>query len=925
MKRVFAFAAAATILFAACSKGNDDSQSSHGNSLLEIGARIENLDVKSVADPSSGKIRFEHGDEAVIDNGAELGTYFWNSSRNAFVPKDKALEASGQYSAAFPASKAGGSTVGNLVLDAPSSMELEGTYIKDLPLIGEFRDGVLVFKPYTEVVGPKPHVQQGSGTVSDPYIVSTWEDIQTLLEKGADNAYSTAFFKQTASIELPYNFRFTPVPEFKGSYDGGGFSISGINFKNSVVGHPSGFFASLDGAVVKNLNLESVNFVSDQMFLGGIAGKAVGATIENCSVSGYMKSTARFTWEEWDNITTDKMNHGFTGGIVGYAEGSTVKDCTFSGELSSFGKNTGCIAGFITDKTTVEGCTAAQGAEAYSGYHCVGGIVGAVTGGSSVKNSSSLAAVSSTGYGVGGIVGYLQDGSVEDCVTSSKANLACRQYYVGGIVGGVLPRSGHSAAIKGCVAYSDVQGQYNVGGIAGAVDTQAGSAASIKDCAFIGGTLYGTGTNSKKYSLIGGIVGYVISRDAVQIENCAALPSLVKASIQNSQTGSDSATCIGGVGGILGFQSQDGITSVKNSYSNIEKSRVLVRYKAIESYSDTFVHYGAIYGGGGSALELENCFRDASLADYVPGETAKEGCSGIAPAAFTDGTLLQSLGGGWVDSASGFPVPGGLKEDPSPRETSAKRVSVIGDSISSFAGYIPAGYNYHYPCNDGSVTQVSQTYWYQLIYNHLKNAELDLNMSYSGSAVTRSTDESRKNNHWYDNCYIQRYLRQGGVGNPDIVLIHGGTNDWAHNDCPLYPGDEVKCHNAEAPGEDVYSSVFAKADAAASYDDAAGLPDTDFLSAYVELIKLLKVQYPEVKIVCIVGDYLSEGVEQCILNAAEHYGAKSVNLLRVNGFNDQTYMPKHDFNGTGGCHPDARAMEFISDKIYKELGSWLEN
>ena len=79
------------------------------------------------------------------------------------------------------------------------------------------------------------------------------------------------------------------------------------------------------------------------------------------------------------------------------------------------------------------------------------------------------------------------------------------------------------------------------------------------------------------------------------------------------------------------------------------------------------------------------------------------------------------------------------------------------------------------------------------------------------------------------------------------------------------------------------------------------------------------------KIVCIIGDYLSEGVEQCILGIAEHYGAKTVNLLRVNGFNDQTYMPKHDFNGTSGCHPNAQAMEFIADKIYKELGSWLEN
>lgn len=925
MKRFrFILLAAAAMTLAACGqeKGQESGGGSESLNLTEIGARIENFAVKSVADPDSGKIRFEAGDRILLDNGSELAVYAWNSGRSIFVAEGEGVKPAESYKAAFPAARAtAASTPGHLVLDAPASMDLEGHYIKDLPLMGESQDGILVFRTVTEVVGPQPYVQQGSGTPEDPFIIASWMDVRNMVEKAGER--SEACYRQTEDIELPYDFRFSPLPEFKGIYDGAGHSISGLSFKNSTVGAPAGLFSVLNGATVKNLTLEGISFISDQMFLGAIAGKAFDSTIENCSVSGYMKSTARFTWEGWEKVSTDAANHGFVGGFAGYASGCTFKGCTFSGQLSAMGKNTGGIAGYLTGESVIEDCTAAKGSESYTSYHCAGGIAGAVTGGSTIKGCTSLSAVSALGYWVGGIAGYLQNGTIEGCVTSSSAIVSGRQFNVGGIVGGVMPEEGHSARISGNVSYADVQGQYNIGGIAGTIDTKEGSRVEVEGCAAVGGTLYSTGTNASRYNLIGGICGWVRSRDAVSITDCAAAGIHMKASIQNAQKGSDGATCIGGVAGLIGYKDQSGVTTVRNCWSNLDKSGILVRYKAMAGVPE-FIHYGSVYGGGGTALVLENCYRDAGFAPYSKNEDLAAGCPGIAPAEFANGTLLSALGAGWSESASRFPLPEGLPEDPSPRSSSAKKVSIIGDSISTFAGYIPAGYNYHYPNADGAVTQVSQTYWYRLIYDKLKDAMLDLNMSYSGSAVTRSTDSSKSGNHWYENSYIQRYIRQGGVGTPDIVLIHGGTNDWAHNDCPLYPEGEL-CKNAAAPSESVFETVFATADAVTGYEEAAGLPDTDFLSAYVKLVKMLQEQYPEVKIVCIIGDYLSEGIEQTILRIAQHYGAKAVDLLQVNGFNDQVYMPKHDYNGSGGCHPNAKAMEFIADKIYTELGSWLEN
>ena len=128
------------------------------------------------------------------------------------------------------------------------------------------------------------------------------------------------------------------------------------------------------------------------------------------------------------------------------------------------------------------------------------------------------------------------------------------------------------------------------------------------------------------------------------------------------------------------------------------------------------------------------------------------------------------------------------------------------------------------------------------------------------------------------------------------------------------------------PGIEALAELVAAADAAATRAEIEALDDTTFCTAYIKLLRLLKERYPDVKIVCIIGDYLSTGIERSTLAIARHYGARCVDLYAVNGFNDQTYMPKHDYNpATGkGCHPSSEAMKFIADKIYAELGSWLE-
>ena len=328
---------------------------------------------------------------------------------------------------------------------------------------------------------------------------------------------------------------------------------------------------------------------------------------------------------------------------------------------------------------------------------------------------------------------------------------------------------------------------------------------------------------------------------------------------------------------------------------------------------------------------------------------------GFRSAQLSDGTLLAKLqasanGTTWIAGSNGLPTIEGLPADPNVKPKAAKRLSVIGDSISTFRGWIPGGYSAHYPAVDGTLTLVNETYWYRLVHDYMKDCEFDTNISFSGSTVTNTTDANYKakygtaSNAWFKKDFSTRFAECGGMGRPDIILIHGGTNDWAHNADPLAPGvairnDASNIYGGSKPSESVMASIYATADAAKTRSAINALPDGTFCEAYVKLLCQIRERYPQCKVVCIIGDYLSQSIEQSVIDIAGHYGAKTVNLFRVNGFNDlggyspstlsnlgrQPNMPKHDYSGdVGGCHPGSQAMKFIAEKIYTELGTWLE-
>ncbi len=677
---------------------------------------------------------------------------------------------------------------------------------------------------------------------------------------------------------------------------------------------------------------------AESYFIGGIAGRArYGSTVRRCTVEGKVST----------------LSGNYVGGVVGHLTSGGAYDCTVTrnASISSRGNHTGGIIGALQANETlasdngnavanVERCTV--DVMVFGGMN-VGGICGyqGATADHKVCVSDCKAAGAITGYSysVGGIVGCISSKgycSIEDCVV--MGNVFSSSYSVGGIVGSAT--SDAECVIDGCIAYGDCRGLYSVGGIGGYFKCGAATTVyKVVNCLYAGKHIEATGNNGKNgYTLAAGIVGWLQSASSkIYVVNCASRVAEV-ATVGKYGTYPSKNNTLAGVFGFL-----NGATAKSlfyGVYTSIAKEGLSTDGTTYDKTAASN-YFGGVYGKVQEASFdnsiFSHCYYNPAVAKAGPSVDKLPGFDASTVTAYADSAdLLAKMNAAveaydgecgivlrrWTTDTDGYPVLEGMTTGLPVTRT--KRISVIGDSISTFRGFVPAGYSCHYPTADNDVTSVSQTYWYRLAYELMSDAVIDRNIAYSGTAVARTTDTSYSSQSWYGKDFCTRFIAQDGVGNPDIVLIHGGTNDYGHNADELAPGVEMR--STSAPSETVMNGLFATADAATDRAAVEALDDTTFCTAYIKLVCMVRNRYPNAKIVCIIGDYLTTGIEKSTIAIAEHYGCRYVDLLAVNGYNDQTYMPKHDYNpATGrGCHPSAKAMKFIAEKIYTELGDWLE-
>ncbi len=176
----------------------------------------------------------------------------------------------------------------------------------------------------------------------DYYVVDSKEALTAIANYVNDNSENNCTgkrFKQTGNITLSGTW--TPIGKlesstyyyFKGTYDGAGYNISGLNTNLDV---RSGLFGVIgSGGIVKNVNVVNC-LVQGGQRVGGIVGYNSSGTIDNCTVSGTILPN-----------TSDTKKH--FGGICGYSTG-TIKNCTNFATIRNTGskksENSGGIAGY---------------------------------------------------------------------------------------------------------------------------------------------------------------------------------------------------------------------------------------------------------------------------------------------------------------------------------------------------------------------------------------------------------------------------------------------------------------------------------------------------------------------------------------------------------------------------------------------------
>ena len=180
----------------------------------------------------------------------------------------------------------------------------------------------------------------GSGTQSDPYLISTPQHLNQLRLDVNVNGIDTSgkYYRLTNDIDLmnfdtdndASNGNWEPIGSFddgiafSGVFDGDGFKIKNMTINNQLIG---GFFLKTDGAEIKNLELLNIQ-VDTYVYGATLIGLSGNTIVEKVSASGTVSS---------DTIS---------GGLVGVSGSSTYRDCYTNVSVTAVsGHEGGIIAG----------------------------------------------------------------------------------------------------------------------------------------------------------------------------------------------------------------------------------------------------------------------------------------------------------------------------------------------------------------------------------------------------------------------------------------------------------------------------------------------------------------------------------------------------------------------------------------------------
>ena len=206
-------------------------------------------------------------------------------------------------------------------------------------------------------------------------------------------------------------------------------------------------------------------------------------------------------------------------------------------------------------------------------------------------------------------------------------------------------------------------------------------------------------------------------------------------------------------------------------------------------------------------------------------------------------------------------------------------VFILGDSISTFSGWVPEGYLYHYYPSGGStdIRRVEETWWHQIITE--TNSNLVMNNSWSGTTICytgyEGADYSAERSFItrFEKLVVEGFFEQNKI---DTLFVFGGTNDnWAGS-----PLGELMFEGQTK--EDLYS----------------------VLPAIPYLLKRITEVLPDTRVVWIINQSFKKEIVNAIEVSCEKYGAQNVNLAGID-----------EMKG----HPSIKGMKQIKEQVLSAL------
>ena len=283
----------------------------------------------------------------------------------------------------------------------------------------------------------------GDGTVNKPFLISTAAELAWFrdhVNENYDNVKSSA--KLTADIDLSdfchaaddskIEKSWVPIGnsnnKYQGTFDGNNKTITNLYINASQLN--VGLFGCTYEGTIKNLTFEYANVTNTNNYVGVLVGKAFwGSTLQNIKISN----------------TCQIKGGNYTGGIAGYLDGNAY-NCVNCATVQGI-KYIGGLCGFYSISRTGNSMTAcANYGNVTASSLGVGGLVGYFDSGT-IQDCANYGGVKGTNY-IAGMAGSVNNGKIQNVFSYGNISVTNKTQRVGMVFG-----NSYLGATEGMVAY----------------------------------------------------------------------------------------------------------------------------------------------------------------------------------------------------------------------------------------------------------------------------------------------------------------------------------------------------------------------------------------------------------------------------------------------------------------------------------------